>query len=74
MSAFLHVVTNGQGSGDYMIVYETNCGETIFEGHSVSACALVDLLKAASEGGYEGVELHELTDEQMENWQEAIYE
>jgi hypothetical protein len=70
----MHVVTNGNGSGDYVIVYETQSGETIFEGHSISGRDLVGLLQAASEGGYDEVEFHELTDEQMENWQEAIYE
>jgi len=72
MSAYLHVVTNSKGSGDYVVVYETQCGETIFEGHSVSPLDLFNLLNDTN-GQYDGVVYHELNDEQMENWQEEIY-
>lgn len=71
MTAFVHVVTNSQGSGDYVVVYETNCGEVIYEGHSVKPADLFFILEATN-GGYDGIRYHELTDEQMEDWQEHI--
>lgn len=72
MSATLHVITNSLGSGDYVIVYETNCGETVFEGHSVKPKDLFDIIYAVN-GMCEYVKYHELTDEQMEDWHEEIY-
>lgn len=65
------VITNSKGSGDYVIV--THEDEVAFEGHSVSPVQLYELLRAL-DGGYENLSFHELTDKQMENWQEAIYE
>lgn len=69
MSATLKVITNSLGSNNYCIVYETNCGEIVFEGHSVSPTALYHILRSTN-GMCEEVRLCQLTDEQMENWQE----
>jgi hypothetical protein len=71
MSATLHIVTNSKGSGDWVVVYETNCGEVVFEGHSIKPQDLFNIINSTN-GCYEYVEYHELTDEQMENWQEEI--
>ena len=72
MSAFVYVITNSLGSGDYVVVYETECGATIFEGHSVRPRELFDIIDSTS-GGYDGVRYRELTDEEMECWQDHIF-
>lgn len=69
MSGTLKVITNSLGSGDWVIVYETNCGEIVYEGHSISPRHLFDILESTN-GLCEYVEYHELTDEQIEDWQE----
>lgn len=68
----VHVITNGNGSGDRCLVYETETGSVIFDDEVISSHALVDILNNVM-GYMEYVELHELTDEQMENWEEEIY-
>jgi hypothetical protein len=72
MSGTLHVITNSMGSGDYVIVYETNCGEVVFEGHSVKPRDLFNIIESTN-GMCEYLAFHEFTDEQMENWEEEIY-
>jgi hypothetical protein len=73
MSATVHVITNSLGSGDYVVVYETNCGEVVFEGHSIKPSDLYHILQSTN-GIAEYIVFHELTDEQMENWQDAMYQ
>jgi hypothetical protein len=63
------VITNSLGSGDYMklVSYTRNRnGETIFEGHSISA---FDLRLILDNLGY-NAELVHITDEEMENYDE----
>ena len=69
MSAVIKVVTNSLGSGDWVVVYETNCGETVYEGHKPNAHDLFNILSAVN-GIAEDVKFYELADEQMEEWQE----
>lgn len=69
MSSTLKVITNSLGSGDYCIVYETNCGEIVFEGHYIKPRDLFDILESTN-GCCEYVEYYELTNEQMDDWQE----
>jgi hypothetical protein len=57
------VITNNLGSGDWITVLDTNTGETLFEGHRISARDLVEIL---SFDGSTEAELIEVTDEQME--------
>lgn len=71
MTATLKVITNSLGSGDWIVVYETTCGETVFEGHSIGAYQLFDILQQTN-GGYEHIEFYELTDDQIEEWEEHI--
>ena len=69
MSTFLHVISNTLGSGDYTVVYETGCGTVVYEGGRPNARELFEILDGTN-GIAEKVYFHELTDEQMENWQE----
>ena len=69
MSSTLKVISNSLGSGDYVIVYETKCGEVVFEGHNIRPIDLFNILESTN-GIYEYVEYFGLTDDQMENWQE----
>jgi hypothetical protein len=69
MTATLKVITNSLGSGDYVVVYETNCGEVVYEGHSVSPYMLHKILNDTN-GMCDYVTYHELTDEQMLDWGE----
>ena len=69
MSSTLKVITNSLGTGDWVVVYETNCGEVVYEGHSVSPYHLYQILKGTN-GMCDDVTYHELTDEQIEDWQE----
>jgi hypothetical protein len=69
MTATLKVITNSLGSGDYVVVYETNCGEVVYEGHSISPYMLYTILNSTN-GSCDYVTYHELTDEQMLDWQE----
>jgi uncharacterized protein (DUF433 family) len=59
----IKVITNSNGSGDWITVRDTNTGETLFEGHRISARDLVDIL--TFDGSTEA-ELIEVTDEEME--------
>lgn len=67
MTTTLKVIANSLGSGDYVIVAVD--GESIFEGHRVTPNDLFHIL-AQTNGLADHVEYTELTDEQMENWQE----
>ena len=69
MSATLKVITNSLGTGDWVVVYETNCGEVVYEGHSISPYMLYTILKSTN-GMCEDVEYYELTDDQIQDWQE----
>lgn len=71
MSGTVHVISNAGGTNDYVIVYETNCGEVVFEGKRITPSDLFEILQQIN-GMYEEIEFHELTDEQMEDWQEHI--
>jgi hypothetical protein len=59
----IKVITNSNGSGDWITVRDTNTGETLFDGHRISAQDLVDIL--SFDGSMEA-ELIEVTDEEME--------
>ncbi len=59
----IKVVTNSMGSGDWITVQDTNTGETLFEGHRISARDLVDIL---SFDGSTEAKLIEVSDEEME--------
>ena len=72
MSAFLHVITNGNGSGDRCVVYETQSGETLLDDEVIGGQKLFELLEVAAHGGYDAVKFHELDDEQMDNWEDNI--
>lgn len=74
MSGTLHVISNPSsphGTKVRCVVYETTCGEVIFDGDQITYYDLFEILRQAN-GMYEDVALHELTDEQMEDWQEHI--
>lgn len=60
----IKVITNNLGNGDWIIVRDTNTGETLFEGHRISARDLVEIL---SFDGSTEAKLVEVTDEQMED-------
>jgi hypothetical protein len=62
----IKVITNNLGSGDWVIVQDTNTGETLFEGHRITPRDLVDIL---SFDGSAEAKLIEVTDEQMEEMQ-----
>lgn len=65
----VRIITNSKGSGDWVIVILE--GDEIFAGHSISPQDLHNILEATA--GYEFIEYHELTDEEIENWEEVIY-
>ena len=67
----LYVVSNGKGSNDRVVVYETRCGETVFDGPHVLPSELYGLLQSVS-GGYDTVRQVLLTDEQMLEWDEHL--
>lgn len=71
MSATLQVITNSHGSSDRCVVYETRCGEVIFDGHYVTATELFNILSIVN-GGYDEVQLVELTNSDMANWQDHL--
>lgn len=66
---FVHIITNGNGSGDWVIVVLE--GDVIYEGHSVSPFHMKDILEAVN--GFEHLEFHSLTDEELENWREVVW-
>lgn len=45
--------------------------EVVFEGHRIGPSDLADIFEEVN--GYEHLNYHEITDEQMENWQEALH-
>jgi uncharacterized protein (DUF433 family) len=59
----IKVITNSLGSGDWITVRDTNTGETLFEGHRISARDLVEIL---SFDGSTEAKLVQVTDEEME--------
>lgn len=59
----IKVVTNSQGSGDWVTVVDTNTGETLFEGHRITPQDLVDIITF---DGSQEAQLVEVNDEQME--------
>ena len=71
MSSILYVVTNTKGSGDRCVVYETNCGETIFDNKIISPLDLFNILSETN-GMCEYVYFRDLTDEQMDEWEEHL--
>lgn len=65
----LYVITNSKGSNDRVVLYETRAGEVLFDGSEVDPEELLYILQATN-GGYDYIKGVELTDEQMENWEE----
>lgn len=59
----IKVVTNNLGSGDWIMVLDTNTGETLFHGHRITPHDLVQILTFDDSMK---AELIEVTDEQME--------
>ena len=59
----IRVITNSMGSGDWIVVQDTETGETLFEGHRISPLDLVNIL---SFNDAQSAELIEVTDEQIE--------
>jgi hypothetical protein len=59
----IKVITNSQGSGDWIVVVDTNTGETLFQGHRITPLDLVQIL---SFDNSIKAELVEVTDEEME--------
>lgn len=70
MTTGVRVITNSLGSCDWTVVAWD--GESVWEGHSISPRDLHKILEACN--GFDYIVYHELTDAQMENWQESIYE
>jgi len=62
MTRDIRVVTNSNGSGDWVKVYYVN--DLIFEGHRVGPQDLVDIINSFYSD--QGAELVEVNDEQME--------
>ena len=71
MSCSVKVITNSKGTGDYVIVYETCSGEVAFDGHQITPRNLFDILESIN-GLCEYVEFYELTDEEMEKWEDHV--
>ncbi len=59
----IKVITNSNGSGDWIMVQDTNTGEILFEGHRITARDLVDIL---SFDDSTEAKLIEVSDEEME--------
>lgn len=59
----IKVITNSNGSGDWVVVRDTESGETIFQGHRISPRDLVEIL---SWNDSVDAKLIQVTDEQME--------
>ena len=58
----VRVITNSLGSGDYTVVL---CeGDVVWEGHSIGAQTLYDIMQATY--GFEYIHFAEVTDQQME--------
>lgn len=71
MSCTIHVITNSLDGGDWIVVYETCSGSTVYEGHSINAYNLFQILDSVN-GMCEKIKYHELTDEQIQDWREHI--
>lgn len=69
MTTILKIITNTLGDGDWMIIALGS--DTVYEGHSIAAIHLVDVFTAVM-GMYEKVKFIELTDEQIQDWQEHV--
>jgi hypothetical protein len=67
----LYVVTNGNGSADRVVVYETRCGDVVFDGPLVLPGELFGLLDVVA-GGYDKVKQVTLTDTEMLEWGEHL--
>lgn len=59
----IKVITNSRGSGDWIVVVDTNTGETLFQGHRITPLDLVQIL---SFDDSIKAELVEVTNEEME--------
>lgn len=59
----IKVITNNLGSGDWIVVQDTETGETLFEGHRIGAQDIVNIL---SRNDSVAVKLVEVTDEKMD--------
>lgn len=59
----IQVITNSLGSGDWVVVRDTNTGETLFEGHRITPQDLVNIL---SFDDSQSAELIEVNDEEIE--------
>lgn len=59
----IKVITNNQGSGDWVIVSDTETGEILFEGHRITPKDLVNIL---SWNDSIEAKLVEVDDEQLE--------
>lgn len=62
MKKDIRVITNSNGCGDWVKVYYVT--DLIYEGHSITPQALVDIINAFY--SEDGAELVEVTDKQME--------
>jgi hypothetical protein len=69
MSSTLKIITNTLGEGDWMVISLE--GDVVYEGHSIAAIHLVDIFKEVM-GMYEYVTFHELTDDEIQEWQEHV--
>ena len=58
----IKVITNSEGSGDWVVVQNTATGETLFEGHRITALELASILEQL---GHE-TDIVNVTDEHME--------
>lgn len=67
MSCTVKVITDN----DRIVVYETNCGEVVFDGTKISARQLFNILEATN-GMCETVEFIQMSTEQMNDWEEQL--
>lgn len=56
------IYTNSLGSGDWIVIKFED--EVVFQGHNLGARSLRDILNTVN--GYDGVEIHDLTDSSIE--------
>jgi hypothetical protein len=63
------IITNGKGLGDWVIIVVD--GEEIFSGHNIGTIHLMDIMQTIN--GFEFISYHDLTDEEIENWQDVVY-
>ena len=72
MSSTLHIIAGTPGPHRRCIIYETCGGEKIFDSCNITPDDLFNILKSTN-GCYEYINYHELTDEQMVDWQDHLY-